>query len=395
MSTDYVTDVAYHRSFVHDLSPSRLRLVAALNGFPMPPSEDFDYCELGCAHGDTMAVLAAANPRARFVGIDLNPAHIDVARRAASEGKLTNARFLERDFEDLRDENIPDLDFICAHGVLSWIGPAKRKAVVDFASAKLKPGGLLYLGYNAMPGWAAVEPLRQLLLTGAAGAKGDSSERARLGFALAKHLHDAGALYFAANPSASAMLRKMEELGLPYIAHEYLNANWTPMYFAQVVREMAENDLHFIGQLPLYSNYRDLALPPPIAKIFESVPDRVMFETLKDFALNEFFRRDVFIKGRAGRSDAATRACLDSTAFGLMRPLPVEEVRLAHGTLTFDGPLFANLFSALAQGAAMAEALTSRPELAAFEAESVRAALLRAVVAERVVPVQHARRPVD
>ncbi len=387
MSKEYVIDVAYQRSFI-DLGPSRLCLVAALNGFPTPPSEAFDYCEMGSAHGDSIALLAASNPRGRFVGVDLNRAHIEAARRLATEGALGNIRFLERDFEDLREDSLQDFDFIAAHGVLSWIGAAKRKALLDFAAAKLKPGGLLYVSYNAYPGWAAVEPLRQLLLTGAAGAKDDNAERARLGFALAKHLHDAGAVYFTGNPAAAAMLRKMEEIGISYIAHEYLNASWTPMYFAQIAREMADRDLHFVGQLPLYLNYRDLALPPTAAKLLEGVRDRAAFETLKDFALNEFFRRDVFIKGRVGRTDAATGAYFDDHAFGLMRAPPVEEVRLPHGTATFEGPLFEALFAALGEGAATARALIARPELQAFGAENVRAALLRAVVTDRAIPMQ-------
>src|ERR1700734_1586724 len=105
---EYVTDVTYVRSFEPDLSPTRLRLVAALNGFSPPPAHDFDYCELGCAHGDTTAGLAAAFPRARFVGVDLNKAHIESARALARGGELSNAQFFERDFEDLPKEDLPD-----------------------------------------------------------------------------------------------------------------------------------------------------------------------------------------------------------------------------------------------------------------------------------------------
>src|SRR5580698_122565 len=127
---EYVTDVTYVRSFEPDLSPARLRLVAALNGFTPPPEDDFDYCELGSAHGDTTATLAAAYPRARFVGVDLNRDHIASANRLAAGGRLENIRFLERDFEDLATANLPDFDFITAHGVMSWVSPAKQKALL-------------------------------------------------------------------------------------------------------------------------------------------------------------------------------------------------------------------------------------------------------------------------
>src|SRR5580700_5961169 len=115
---DYITDVPYMRCFVGDLSPLQLRLVAALNGFPSPPGDDFDYCELGSAHGDTTATLAAAYPGARFLGVDINPEHIASAHRLAAEGGLDNVRFLERDFEGLATDEVADLDFVAAHGVV-------------------------------------------------------------------------------------------------------------------------------------------------------------------------------------------------------------------------------------------------------------------------------------
>ena len=66
---DYVRDVPYPRKFVPQIAPPLLRLVAALNGLATPPEDDFDYCELGSASGDTLALLAAANPGGRFVGV--------------------------------------------------------------------------------------------------------------------------------------------------------------------------------------------------------------------------------------------------------------------------------------------------------------------------------------
>src|SRR5262245_25440041 len=124
---EYSTDVTYLRTFTNDLSPAMLRLVAALNGFAPPPADGFDYCELGCGNGDTTATLAAANPGARFIGVDINPGHVAFANGLAARGGLTNVRFLERDFEALLEEALPSLDFVCAHGVLSWVSPAKRK----------------------------------------------------------------------------------------------------------------------------------------------------------------------------------------------------------------------------------------------------------------------------
>jgi SAM-dependent methyltransferase len=385
---EYVTDVPYMRGFASDLSPLMLRLVAALNGFPVPRHDDFAYCEMGSAHGDTTATLAAAYPGARFFGVDINPEHIATASRLASDGGLDNVRFLERDFADLARDDIPDLDFLTAHGVLSWIGPVKRKAIVDFASAKLKPGGLLYVSYNALPGWAAVEPLRQLMLDRGAAVGGSSLHRAREGLALAKLLCESGAAYFTGNPAAKDMLERMEKIGLPYVVHEYLHAHWVPMYFAQVAAEMAASDLYFVGQLPLHLNYRDLAIPASLAGVFKGVTDRVTFESLKDYATNEFFRRDVFVKGRVQRDEAAATAYLDSTPFGTLigEGEIARDVRLPHHTLHFVGEIFDALFPALAEGATTVTDLAGVPQLAGFGTVRLRDAIVRLVLAGQVSP---------
>jgi SAM-dependent methyltransferase len=393
---EYVTDVPYVRSVENDLSPVRLRLVAALNGFRPPPRDDFDYCELGSAHGDTTTTLAAAYPDARFVGVDLNPEHIASANALATGGRLENLRFLERDFEDLHREDLPSFDFIAAHGVLSWVGPKKRKSVLEFASAKLKPGGVLYVSYNALPGWAAIEPLRQLILSRAMLSRGNSLERARHGLDFAKLMNEKGAEYFTNNPAAKTVLATMEKHGLPYVVHEYLHAHWVPMYFAQVASEMAANDLYFIGQLPLYLNYRDIAIPHSLAPLFQSIDDRVTFESLKDFALNEYFRRDLYIKGRTLPSPAATADYVDSTAFGtLLGEGPIQrDVRLPHHSLHYAGAIFDALLPVLEGGAATVAALASRPELAGMGLPRIRNAIVHLALGTQVCPMQRPTRAV-
>jgi SAM-dependent methyltransferase len=388
VSAEYVDDVPYVRHVIAELSPTRLRLAAALNGVTPPPPDDFDYCELGCAHGDTLVALAAAHPDGRFLGVDLSAAHVASAKRLARDGGLENVGVLERDFSALVDEDVGEFDYIVAHGVLSWVSPEKRKAVLDFANTKLKPGGLLHVSYNAMPGWASVEPLRQLLLFGGAGET--SLDRARHGLAFAQSMQRAGAEYFANNPAASEMLATMAKAGLPYLVHEYLHEHWVPMYFARVAWEMAASDLHFVGVLPIHLNFRETAMPEALDQLLASVTDRVTFESLKDFAINEFFRRDLYVKGTMPRSTDATNLYLDTTAWGtLASALPAErKVQLHHRTVAVEGPALDSLFAGIAEGATTLPALAQRGELAGFGMDKLRAALVRLIVAEQVVPMR-------
>ena len=396
---DYVTDVAYARTFVDHLAPSALRLVAALNGVTPPPGDDFDYCELGSGNGDTLAALAAANPRGRFVGVDFNPEHVAFASALAKRGGLDNVRFLARDFEDLAGESLPTFDYIAMHGVISWVGPAKRAAVFDFARARLKPGGLLYVSYNARPGWNAVEPLRRLMLEHTAGMKGTTLDRAREGLRFAQALCDAGSVYFDSHPTAKSMLALMQKAGLPYVVHEYFHQHWHPMYFAEVARALADKNLRFVGQFPLYFAFRDLALPRKLAAAAgafgEGDEDRIAFESLKDFALNEFFRSDVYTKPPAD-SSAATSAYLETTPFGTLVPASLvrREVRLPHFTVQLTGPLYDALIPEIASGAASAIELAMRPALAELGVTRIADAMKTMALGGQLVPMRATRPPV-
>jgi SAM-dependent methyltransferase len=392
-ASDYVTDVPYLRNFVEELAPTRLRMVAALNGFAPPPIEGFDYCELGAGRGDTLATLAAAHPEARFVGVDINAEHVAFANDLAARGGLDNVRFLERDFEDMANDALPCFDYVTAHGVLAWVAPAKRAALIAFASSRLKPGGLLTVSYNALPGWAAVEPLRRLMLDSSSAVPGTTLDRARHGVHVAKLMRDAGAGYFAQNPSASAMLETMEKGGLAYVVHEYFHTSFCPMYFTDVAREMAAQDLYFVGQLPLYQNYKDVAAPPSVAPLLQGITDRIVLERVSDFATNEFFRRDVYVKGRAACDPGLARTYLETTAFAAPFGRFSPEVKLPHYTLQYGAPIFAAVGRSIAGAALTGEDLAARPELAPFGPASTRDALLRLLLGDQVIPTRRATSP--
>jgi predicted O-methyltransferase YrrM len=390
---EYVTDVAYLRNFVEDLAPARLRLVAALNGFSPPPPHGFAYCELGSGNGDTTATLAAANPDAQFVGVDVNPEHVAFAQNLAQKGGLLNVRFLERDFADMLGDDLPRFHYVGAHGVLSWVSAEKRKALIAFASARLEPGGLLTVSYNALPGWAAVEPLRRLFLDTSAGASGSTLDRARHALTAAQVLADAGADYFTQNPTARTMLEAAKKGGLQYVAHEYFHSHFSPMYFADVAREMAESGLYYVGQLPLYLNYPDLCIPAPLREAFKGITDRIVLERMKDFAVNEFFRRDVYVKGKAACSAAHTRAYFESTPFGAPAGRVLRDVKLAHYTLQFPGAIFDTLVPRLTASSSTAAELAVAPDLAAYGQDKIRDAILRLALGDQVTPTLRSTKP--
>jgi len=103
-ASGYVKDVEYTSGFCRGQSPVVMQLACWINGIETAAvGEDFTYCELGCGKGLTSLVLAASNPRARFVAVDFNPVHVMHAASVARAARLENIEFLESSFEDLVD----------------------------------------------------------------------------------------------------------------------------------------------------------------------------------------------------------------------------------------------------------------------------------------------------
>src|SRR5450755_999854 len=161
----YVDDVAYVRGFIPELSPAWLDFTGLLWGFePVDRTGGFAWCDLGCGQGVNAAVFAATHPSGQFHGIDFLAEHIDHARGLAKAAGAGNAVFHAADFGAAVDLDLPPLDYITAHGVYSWVDDRARRDLRRFVDRHLKPGGRVYVSYNALPGRAPDAPFQRLML---------------------------------------------------------------------------------------------------------------------------------------------------------------------------------------------------------------------------------------
>jgi len=185
----YVAEIEYTSGFFSELAPKQLAFAALVAGYQAPPIDhSFTYFELGCGKGVSTNLIAAANPNGRFYANDFNPAHIVVARALAADARIENVTFLEKSFAELGGEELPDFDYIALHGVYSWVSDENRRAIVDFIRRKLKPGGVVYISYNCLPGWSQVAPLRELMVQYAARQAGTLPQRVKSALAFAQEL---------------------------------------------------------------------------------------------------------------------------------------------------------------------------------------------------------------
>ncbi len=326
----YAGDVVYTLGFYRELAPSFLSYICAVNGIDGPAANRrLRYCELGCGRGYGTVLLAAANPDIDFVGIDFNPAHVGEARALATEASLANVTFHELSFADAAraaDPELADFDIVAAHGVFSWVSEAVRRDIITFLAAKLVPGGIAYVSYNCLPGWAAAAPIQHILKEFADRGTGDSFARLDRGLAVLKELTAKSAAYITQNPTAKGRIDFVEKQDRAYLVGEYLNDHWQPIYVDQAFAALAEAKLTFVASANIAENRLALCVPQDLIEYVNAMPDVALHELLKDYALNKQFRRDVYVKGPRRLSGEEARRRSRGLTFALVaRPDPLPE----------------------------------------------------------------------
>ena len=340
VETGYVIDTEYTRHVYGEMFPRHLAYICAIRGYEsalQTLDRGFDYCELGCGAGVTSLTMAAGNPTGRFVAVDLNPAHIARAARLAERGGVSNVRFIESSFADLLLRNdVPEFDVIALHGVYSWIGPEHRQQIVEFIRRKLRPGGVVFVSYNAMPGWSSMAPLRQLMVERTRGLDISSTAKAQIALDFLNQVVADNGSYVQEVKRVPGFVERLKNHPLAYIVHEYLNKDWQPHYFADVAREMQQARLTFIGDGDIKLNYSDLMLPKAIRDSIAKAPNPVLQETQRDFALNTMFRRDIYVRGATMLPAAQRATLLSGLTFSALKHMTLPaRVKIGNTELSF------------------------------------------------------------
>ncbi|WP_051140160.1 DUF2339 domain-containing protein [Azospirillum brasilense] len=376
----YVGGIGYIHAFYRELSPALLSFALTLRGWRPPMDSDgtFACAEIGCGHGVSSAVLAGCHPDARFEAVDFNPGHIAGAQRLAAEAGLGNAAFREESFAEYAQGGAKDLDIVTLHGVWSWVSAENRAILVDLLKRRLKPGGLVFVSYNALPGTLAYMPLRRVLVEHCADRTGPLPERIEEAVAFASRLTALNAGWFAQADALPARLDSLKRKSPNYIAHEYLNRDWTAFYHADVARELAAAKLDFAGPAVPMEQMDELSLPPDALPLLAEARDPAYRETLRDLLTNRAFRRDLFVKGAERLTPAERRDRLRATRFALLVPpgdLP-EVVLAPVGRVPLPQDLHGPLAEALAAGTPTLAELSALPALARHGEEAVLRALM-------------------
>jgi SAM-dependent methyltransferase len=320
----YITDVNYVHDFCRVQTPPMLALAALSGGVEASggAGEALAYCDLGCGQGYTANLIAAANPAARVLGVDFNPSHIANARALANAAGLSNVDYREASFKQLAaDPTTPQFDIMAMHGIFSWISAENRRALVALIADRLKPGGLLYVSYDCMPGWAGIAPLRRIMARRFAPRPGlPSSAALERAIAYSDALRDADSRFHRLFPNVDAQMERLKKTPRAYLAHELLTRDWEAFCFGQVADELAEAKLVHVGAAHLTDSLDRVNFTEAQQTYLAGLDDPILREETRDMLLGRQFRRDIFAKGVVASSQRRIRARWLDTRFAMTSP---------------------------------------------------------------------------
>lgn len=218
---------------------------------------------------------------------------------AAASG--ANAHLVDDAFADFAQRpDLPEFDYIGVHGIWSWISDENRAVMVDFIRRKLKVGGVLYISYNTLPGWASFAPMRHLMTQHAEVLGSDGNgivSRIDGALEFAGKLLQTKPTFARANPQVAERLERLQGQNRQYLAHEYFNRDWHPMHFATMAEWLAPAKVQFACSANYFDYIDGINISDEQQALLDEIPDPLFRQSVRDFMVNQQFRKDYWVKG--------------------------------------------------------------------------------------------------
>ena len=307
----YVTDIDYTYDHYRELEPLRAQFVMAYAGVLTKKLDTA--CELGFGQGISLNINAAGTEIAWF-GTDFNPSQVSNAKHLSSHYDA-DPFICDDDFASFaKRDNLPKFDFISLHGIWSWISDQNRNTIAEFIRTKLNVGGIVYLSYNTLPGWNQMVPIRNLMMDvmdATTSPKDLSNTRVVDTLEEMDKFSKLNPRYLLTNPQGKNKLEQLSDLNKNYVAHEYFNRDWKAMNFSDVSQTVRNSKIQYVASANLLENLSVLNFTPDQDEYLRSVKNIGLKETLRDYILNQTFRKDYWVKGGVDLSATERLEALD------------------------------------------------------------------------------------
>ena len=271
--------------------PDRLQAIASLYGLSPSPVETSVILELGCGSGGQLIPMAERLPSARFIGIDIDDQAIASAQHRSTQLGLDNVEWV---CASVADWSPPQVDYIIAHGLYSWIPDDIRPSVWACAQAALKPNGVFFLSHICLPG-ASMRALARAVMLSAQNPSHTAEQNVRAGIAA---LEETVALHGADSALGKALdntLQTVKTQHWGYVWHDF----WVPGYKGFSIQELnaiaAQNGFQYLHDADLGANL-PLGVPPWLATKVQHATSLVDAASILDTHLGRSFRRGLWVR---------------------------------------------------------------------------------------------------
>ena len=294
--------VPYLSSISALTAPEHLALCSYWHDVAPPPIRCFHATELGCGDGANIIALAFYHPESNFVGIDLSSGQIHLASLAAAGANLKNVRFVQGDICELDADSFPPSDYIIAHGLYSWVPEDTRKAIFRFCRHNLKPTGLAYISYNALPGWATRNLVRETLLRAPSVRDAPIHPKAEKAIQVAANLlEDLPSRDYAAAVLLANELERVRNGAPFYVLHEYLAETNQGFWLRDFVDAARSHDLDYVCDAQ-FCRWEGNVSPDLRARLAQRTTDQVEQEETADLLGDRYFRASILCRSDAVRT---------------------------------------------------------------------------------------------
>jgi SAM-dependent methyltransferase len=298
--------------------------------------------ELGCGDGGNLLPMACVLPGSSFTGIDRSGAAIARGAATAGELALANVELLEGDLTAL-PAALGAFDYVVAHGVYSWIGPAARERLLEACRTHLAPHGVAYVSYDALPGGYLREVTRRMLRWHLRGVA-DPWERIESARALLAAVATAGEHGGPVQRTLAEQAGRALEQRDPSLFHDELAEEHEAFLFADFAADAGRHGLRYLAEADVFEMQAGV-LPDVVARsLAELGDDLIAREQYLDFFKGRMFRQTLLCHAAVERREPEP-----ALVAGMLAATPARAVgEPGEGRVEFRGPGGAALTTDLA-----------------------------------------------
>lgn len=357
----YNIEVPYTYGYYRETSPQWLRWATYLGGRKPPSGKKIRYLELGCGQGFNLLLHASSHPSMEFLGIDFNPSHIAHAEELVRLSGLTNVKFVEGDFLELEKEwpkEYGTFHYVVLHGTWSWVSKDVRKALINILRKVVVPGGIVYISYNALPGWLPGSIVRETLLAFKKISQLPASSSATEGLKVLKRIEELGAAVFSSLPALKPRLENFLRQDPAYLVGEFMHETHRLFWVHEVIEEALSAKLYYAATCTLPENFLPALLPEDARRFIMDFSHPVFRLFLTDLFINQAFRRDLYQKGVVQPSlIEQMREILSEKFIKISEPPPEWKFTLTFGEVTARREIYEPILEEVSKGAKSVEEL--------------------------------------